>query len=128
MDVDIDQAAIELGENLIDQILSNATTEMILAALDSGAPVWYQNQLEGISTLHAAASMQNLDLVHLLIEKGAVWNAGMHSISTFLSRLIYNCLVDYLKNTAGDIALSFNNEAIYRVIRDAGIRSGASKV
>lgn len=34
--------------------------------------------------------------------------------------------VDYLKITAGDIALSYNNAAIYNVIRDAGIRSGAS--
>ena len=32
--------------------------------------------------------------------------------------------VDNLHNTAGDIALSMNNEKCYRVIRDAGIRSG----
>lgn len=35
--------------------------------------------------------------------------------------------VDYQKHTAGDIALSFNNEAIYNLIRDEGIRSGAFK-
>lgn len=34
--------------------------------------------------------------------------------------------VDYLGNTAGDIALSLNDEESYRIIRDAGIRSGTS--
>ena len=33
-------------------------------------------------------------------------------------------VVDHLNNTAGDIALSFNNETCYTVIRDAGIRAG----
>jgi len=33
-------------------------------------------------------------------------------------------LVDNLHNTAADIALSMNNENCYRLIRDAGIRSG----
>lgn len=32
--------------------------------------------------------------------------------------------VDKLQNTAGDIALSFNNDKIYTLIRDAGIRAG----
>jgi len=32
--------------------------------------------------------------------------------------------VDNLHNTAADIALSMNNESCYRLIRDAGIRSG----
>ena len=33
-------------------------------------------------------------------------------------------LVDHLQNTAGDIALSLNNEECYTIIRDAGLRSG----
>jgi hypothetical protein len=33
-------------------------------------------------------------------------------------------LVDDLGNTPGDIALSFNDEESYRIIRDAGLRSG----
>lgn len=33
--------------------------------------------------------------------------------------------VDNLHNTAGDVALSLNNEECYTIIRDAGIRSGA---
>ena len=39
--------------------------------------------------------------------------------------LTLSIIVDHLQNTAGDIALSFNNELIYTLIRDAGIRSGA---
>jgi hypothetical protein len=33
-------------------------------------------------------------------------------------------VADYLGNTPADIALSLNNEAIYRRVRDAGLRSG----
>ncbi|KAF9529356.1 arginine methyl transferase [Crepidotus variabilis] len=105
-DMDIDEAASALGEDLINQILEAQPLDVILKFLDDGAPVWYQNVTEGISPLHAAAYIQNAALVKLLIEKGAVWNA-----------------VDYLNNTAGEIALSFNNEEIYTLIRDAGIRS-----
>ena len=36
----------------------------------------------------------------------------------------HQLLADYLGNTAADIALSLNNEAIYRRVRDAGLRSG----
>ena len=35
-------------------------------------------------------------------------------------------VVDNLHNTAADIALSVNNENCYRLIRDAGVRSGES--
>jgi protein arginine N-methyltransferase 2 len=76
MDLDIDEIATDLGERLINDILEGASIDAISAALEAGAPIWYQNQLEGISPLHAAAYMQNLDLVKLLIEKAAVWNAG----------------------------------------------------
>ncbi|KAJ3515250.1 hypothetical protein NLJ89_g1877 [Agrocybe chaxingu] len=106
MDVNVDSVATELGEELINQILADTPIQDVLRLLDSGAPIWYQNLAEGISPLHAAAYVQNLDLVKMLIDKGAVWNA-----------------VNHLKHTAGDIALSFNNELIYSVIRDAGIRS-----
>lgn len=33
-------------------------------------------------------------------------------------------LVDNVGNTAGDIALSLNDQESYRIIRDAGLRSG----
>jgi len=32
--------------------------------------------------------------------------------------------VDYLQNTAGDIALSYNDDEIYYAIRNEGIRAG----
>ncbi|KAF5370651.1 hypothetical protein D9758_001991 [Tetrapyrgos nigripes] len=96
----------DIGEQLVSAILQNQSAEEINRLIDEGAPLWYQNEPEGISALHVAAYIQNEDLVKILIEKGAVWNA-----------------VDHLKNTAGDIALSFNNEKIYTLIRDAGIRS-----
>ncbi|KAF9049781.1 S-adenosyl-L-methionine-dependent methyltransferase [Panaeolus papilionaceus] len=106
LDIDYDGVAAQLGDELIEKIFQNEPLASISVFLDEGAPVWYQNLAEGISPLHAAAYMQNLPVVKLLLEKGAVWNA-----------------VDYLKNTAGDIALSFNHTEIYNLIRDTGIRS-----
>ncbi|KAL1705262.1 S-adenosyl-L-methionine-dependent methyltransferase [Schizophyllum commune] len=96
----------QLGEHLISGILNDEGMDTITQAIEIGAPLWYQNEEEGISALHAAAYMQNEELVKLLLKKGAVWNA-----------------VDKLQNTAGDIALSFNNDKIYTLIRDAGIRA-----
>ncbi|KAJ6593956.1 S-adenosyl-L-methionine-dependent methyltransferase [Mycena capillaripes] len=101
-------ALTDLGEQLIYSILAEEPLDTIKQLIESGAPLWYQTDSEGarISSLHAAAYVQNRELVKLLIEGGAVWNA-----------------VDYLRNTAGDIALSFNNDEIYTIIRDAGIRA-----
>ncbi|KXN92459.1 Arginine N-methyltransferase 2 [Leucoagaricus sp. SymC.cos] len=98
--------ATQLGEQLITAILQNTPATEIKSLVDAGAPVWYQNETEGTSPLHAAAYTRNLELIQFLIEKGAVWNA-----------------VDYLQNTAGDIALSYNDGEIYNVIRNAGIRT-----
>ncbi|THU95644.1 arginine methyl transferase [Dendrothele bispora CBS 962.96] len=95
----------EAGELLISSILQGQPIESIKQLVKDGAPLWYQDG-EGLSPLHAAAYMQDELLVKFLIDEGAVWNA-----------------VDNLKNTAGDIALSFNNEPIYILIRDAAIRS-----
>ena len=41
-------------------------------------------------------------------------------------RLLLLLLADNTGHTAGDIALSLNDEESYRTIRDAGIRSGVS--
>ncbi|KAJ7188177.1 arginine methyl transferase [Mycena filopes] len=82
------------GDTLINAILSEQPLESVKQLIASGAPLWFQNDLEGLSCLHAAAYTQNKELVRLLIEV-----------------------------TAGDIALSFNNEEIYTIIRDAGIRA-----
>jgi type IV protein arginine methyltransferase len=44
----------------------------------------------------------------------------------WISSLISRFLVDNMGHTAGDIALSFNDEKTYTLIRDTGIRSGLS--
>lgn len=103
---DISEIATQLGEELINVILQNHPTATIKLLVETGAPVWYQNEAEGISPLHAAAYTRNFELVQFLFEKGAVWNA-----------------VDYLQNTAGDIALSYNDDEIYYAIRNEGIRA-----
>ncbi|KAG2059177.1 hypothetical protein BDR06DRAFT_949851 [Suillus hirtellus] len=98
-------ALTELGTTLIQAILEKEPISNVQDLIDAGAPLWYQDD-DGTSALHAAAYVENEQLVKLLIEEGAVWNA-----------------VDNLQNTAGDIALSLNNVACYNLIRDAGIRS-----
>ncbi|KAH7888753.1 hypothetical protein F5I97DRAFT_2004780 [Phlebopus sp. FC_14] len=102
----MDQTVLtELGTTLIQAILEKEPILNIQDLIDAGAPLWFQDN-EGISPLHAAAYVGNDELVRLLIEEGAVWNA-----------------VDNLGDTAGDVALSLNNEACYTLIRDAGIRA-----
>jgi len=71
--------AAQLGEELINSVLKNDPTPVIKSLIETGAPVWYQSDAEGISPLHAAAYSRNLELVEFLIEKGAIWNAGAHS-------------------------------------------------
>ena len=66
----------QLGEHLISGILNDEGMDTIMQAIEIGAPLWHQNEEEGISALHAAAYMQNEELVKLLLKKGAVWNAG----------------------------------------------------
>ncbi|KAF7965835.1 hypothetical protein HWV62_41258 [Athelia sp. TMB] len=95
------------GSSLINAILDCHSLQDIKALIDAGAPLWYQDDLEGISPLHAAAYLDDDgELAKYLLANGAIWNA-----------------VDHLQNTAGDIALSLNNEACYAIIRDAGIRA-----
>jgi type IV protein arginine methyltransferase len=76
-DADSDIEAISLlGEQLINSILADEPDVAVKRLIDNGTPLWYQNE-EGISCLHAAAYRQNTELVRYLIEKGAVWNAGV---------------------------------------------------
>ncbi|KAH0589068.1 hypothetical protein H2248_004840 [Termitomyces sp. 'cryptogamus'] len=100
------QVLSDLGELLIATILADEPIAAIKTIIEKGAPLWYQDAVEGMSALHAAAYMQNTELVKILIDHGAVWNA-----------------VDNLQHTAGDISLSSNDVASYTIIRDAGIRS-----
>ncbi|KAN0128745.1 S-adenosyl-L-methionine-dependent methyltransferase [Lactarius tabidus] len=105
VDDDEEQIAI-IGMALINAILEYAPKEEIQKLLDEDPPLWYQDEEDGWSALHAAASVEDAELVKKLLQHGAVWNS-----------------VDNAGNTAGDIALSLNDEESYRTIRDAGIRS-----
>ncbi|EKM81002.1 hypothetical protein AGABI1DRAFT_71703 [Agaricus bisporus var. burnettii JB137-S8] len=105
-DIEPPELATQLGEQLVAEILQNASLDAVKSLVEAGAPVWYQSGAEGTSPLHAAAYVRSLELVKYLIDKGAVWNA-----------------VDFMQNTAGDIALSFNDAEIYTAVRDAGIRT-----
>jgi len=142
MDMDSGDVAVMLGSQLIQNILAGASLDEVqfyVKATD--APVWYQDEVEGISALHAAAYVRNKELVKWLIKEGAVWNAG--EFCRMARRVVVRdempvseiggvevlmkawVVVDNMKNTAGDIALSFNDEEIYALIRDAGIRAGS---
>ena len=115
----------ELGTTLIQAILEKEPMVNIRDLIDAGAPLWFQDN-EGTSPLHAAAYVGNDQLVKILLEEGALWNAGESFLFLLSNPLIDCALVDNLGNTAGDIALSMNNNACYTLIRDAGIRAGAS--
>jgi len=65
----------ELGQALIDAILEYLPIEDVQKLLDEDAPLWYQDEC-GWSALHAAASVENAELVKSLLQKGALWNAG----------------------------------------------------
>lgn len=68
-------ALTELGTTLIQAILEKEPIANVQDLIDAGAPLWYQDD-EGTSALHAAAYVENEQLVKLLIEEGAIWNAG----------------------------------------------------
>ncbi|KAI0288539.1 S-adenosyl-L-methionine-dependent methyltransferase [Russula brevipes] len=105
-DIEADEGEIEaLGRALINAILEYAPMEDVQRLLDEGAPLWFQDE-DGWSALHAAASVEDAELVKTLLQRGALWNSA-----------------DNGGNTAGDIALSLNDEESYHAIRDAGIRS-----
>ncbi|KAG8213881.1 hypothetical protein J3R82DRAFT_10625 [Butyriboletus roseoflavus] len=112
----------ELGTTLIQAILEKEPIVNIRDLIDAGAPLWFQDN-EGTSPLHAAAYVGNDQLVKILLEEGALWNAGESFLSFLSIPHIAHALVDNLGNTAGDIALSMNNDACYTLIRDAGIRA-----
>ncbi|GJJ16206.1 hypothetical protein Clacol_010502 [Clathrus columnatus] len=99
--------ATELGSQLIETIFQDPSNiPQIQTLIKEGAPLWYQTDDEGVSALHAACYVESIDLIKLLLENGAPWN-----------------LIDSFGNTAADIALSFNDEENYRLIRDAGVRT-----
>lgn len=90
LDVEIEALTV-LGSKLIQAILDHEPAEKIEALIDTGAPLWYEESNEGgISPLHAACFVENDTLVKLLIDKGAVWNAG-----GYLSSLTQTTSIDF---------------------------------
>ncbi|KAG8891169.1 Arginine N-methyltransferase 2, partial [Tulasnella sp. 417] len=119
-------ATEEYEDAIFDAALSTAGTRL-LEVVETGnieavrglvkkeqPPMFYQDPESGWSAVHVAASIESSELLSFLLEEGAVWNAVMDCKSFS---------VDNMGNTAGDIAISTNNQECYDVIRDAGIRS-----
>ena len=81
---------------------------------------------DGWSALHAAASVEDMELIKMLLQHSALWNSGkcLFSPAARLGRTTNMAAMDSGGNTAGDIALSLNDEESYPIIRDAGMRSG----
>lgn len=104
------KAAIDAGKRLLELLTQPLSHEEIAQYLESKSQdeiaLWVQEDETGWSVLHFAVHRRDPELTRALIEAGAVWN-----------------LVDACGNTAGDVALSLNDEECYRLIRDAGIRS-----
>lgn len=83
--MDEGDVAIMLGTQLIQTILNNAPFDEIKDLVKkTGAPVWYQDEVEGMSALHAAAYVRRPDVVRFLIREGAVWNAGAYGAMRFV--------------------------------------------
>ena len=78
------EALSTLGGYLIFSILNRRPLSKILTLVDAGAPLWYQDD-EGTSPLHAAAYVEDDELVRILIGKGAIWNAGMANRLAYLA-------------------------------------------
>lgn len=76
----------ELGTTLIQAILEKEPLDNVRDLIDAGAPLWFQDN-EGTSPLHAAAYVGNEQLVKLLLDEGAVWNAGKSFTSSPLHLL-----------------------------------------
>ena len=72
------EEAIRLGSQLIETILLSSPSDLptIQSLVKAGAPLWYENETSGISALHAACFVENPEIVHMLLENGAVWNSG----------------------------------------------------
>src|SRR5260221_10799317 len=65
-----------LGQALISAILERAPPEDVQKLLDEDeAPLWYQDE-DGWSALHAAASVEDAELIKSLLQRGAPWNSG----------------------------------------------------
>jgi len=71
----VETEIVDAGTRLLDAIQARQTPQT-LALLKDGAPIWFQDEETGWSALHFAAHYEDVQLVDLLIEKGAIWNAS----------------------------------------------------
>ena len=77
-----------LGTTLIAAIFDLQPLQNIKDLIEAGAPLWYQDDDQGLSPLHAAAFVENPELVRFLIDQGAVWNSGNYfSQLTFIIKI-----------------------------------------
>ena len=80
-EADPDSEIEALGQALINAILDRAPPEDVQKLLDEDeAPLWYQGE-DGWSALHAAASVEDAELVKDLLQRGAPWNSGERSLT-----------------------------------------------
>ena len=82
VDADEDEIVTQ-GQALISGILEYAPMEDVQKLLDEDAPLWYQDK-DGWSALHAAASVEDPELVKKLLQHGALWNSGKSPLSPVL--------------------------------------------
>lgn len=76
----------EAGAILISASKAGSATDVLALLKEHSAPVWFQDGL-GWSALHYAAERGDADLVKVLLDNGAVWNAGQHRRMFAASRL-----------------------------------------
>jgi hypothetical protein len=78
-EAEIEAEIVDAGTRLLDTIQARDTPQT-LALLKQGAPIWFQEQETGWSALHFAAHYEDVELVEMLIERGAIWNASAWSL------------------------------------------------
>lgn len=71
---------VDAGTQLLDAIQARDTPQT-LALLKQGAPIWFEEEETGWSALHFAAHYEDVELVDVLIERGAIWNASESRVS-----------------------------------------------
>lgn len=72
---DPQKALVALGMKLIDAAAESPVSE-VQRLIKAGAPAWYQEETMGWSALHYAAERADAEVVRVLLEGGAVWNAS----------------------------------------------------
>jgi ankyrin repeat protein len=93
-----------LGQALISAILERAPPEDVRKLLEEDeAPVWYQDE-DGWSALHAAASVEDAELVKRLLQLGAPWNSGEKAFFFALHRHPSHLLMSKAVAAAASVA------------------------